>query len=89
MSSDFIMYIGRSTIETALLLVTPVLVVTLVIGLIVAMIQAVTSIRDMTMGIILKIFCVGISVLIFGGWMLNMAVEFASRMFMHMRDMGG
>ena len=89
MSSDFVMYIGRSTMETALLLVTPVLTITLVVGLLVAMIQAVTSIRDMTMGIILKIFCVGISVLLFGGWMLDVAIEFTARMFAHIRDMGG
>ena len=88
MDSDFVMYVGRSTMETALLLVGPVLAVTLVVGLLVAMIQAVTSIRDMTMGVIIKILCVGISILIFGGWMMNVAVEFTARMFSHMRDLG-
>jgi len=89
MDADFIMYIGRRTMETALLLAAPVLTVTLVIGLLVAILQAVTSIRDMTMGVILKILCVGLSILIFGGWMLSMAVEFTSEMFLHMRAMGG
>ncbi len=89
MNSDFVMYIGRSTMETALLLATPVLAITLVVGLLVAMLQAITSIRDMTMGVILKIVCVGLSILLFGGWMLDVAVEFTTRMFEHMRDMGG
>lgn len=89
MDADFIMYIGRSTMETALLLAAPVLTVTLVIGLVVAMLQAVTSIRDMTMGVILKILCVGLSILVFGGWMMDVAVEFTMQMFVHMRDMGG
>ena len=89
MDADFIMYIGRSTMETALLLAAPILTVTLVIGLLVAMLQAVTSIRDMTMGVILKILCVGLSILIFGGWMMDIAVEFTMRMFVHMREMGG
>ena len=89
MDADFIMYIGRSTMETALMLAAPILTVTLVTGLLVAMIQAVTSIRDMTMGVILKILCVGLSILIFGGWMLGVAVEFTQEMFLHMRTMGG
>ena len=76
-------------LETDLLLGGPVLGGTLVVGLLVGMIQAVTSIRDMTMGVIIKILCVGVSVLIFGGWMLDVAVEFTMRMFSHMRDMGG
>jgi len=86
--SDFVMYVGRSTMETALMLVGPVLAVTLVVGLLVAMLQAVTSIRDMTLGVIVKILCVGISILVFGGWMMNVAVEFTMRMFTHMREMG-
>ena len=89
MDSDFVLYIGRTTMETALLLATPVLAITLVVGLLVAMLQAITSIRDMTMGVILKIVCVGLSVMLFGGWMLDVAVEFTTRMFLHMRDMGG
>lgn len=88
MDSDFVMYVGRSTMETALMLVGPVLAVTLVVGLLVAMLQAVTSIRDMTLGVIVKILCVGISILVFGGWMMNVAVEFTMRMFTHMREMG-
>ena len=88
MDADFVMYIGRSTMETTLLLVAPVLGVTLAVGLVVAMIQAVTSIRDMTMGVIVKIVCVGISIMIFGGWMMTVAIEFTTRMFTHMRDLG-
>ena len=89
MDADFIMYIGRTTMETALLLAAPILTVTLVVGLLVAMIQAVTSIRDMTMGVILKILCVGLSILVFGSWMMDIAVEFTNEMFLHMRTMGG
>ena len=72
-----------------MLLAAPVLGVTLVIGLLVAMIQAVTSIRNMTMGMVLKLAGVGITVLIFGGWMLHVAVSFTQEIFSHMRSFGG
>ena len=89
MSGDFILYIGRRTMETALLLAAPVLGLTLVVGFIVAMIQAVTSVRDMTMGMVLKLLCVGVAVLVFGGWMMNVAVDFTTQVFNEMQKLGG
>ncbi len=88
MDSRFILYIGTEALQTALLIAAPVLIITLVVGFLVAMLQAVTSIRDQTMGMVLKIAAVGISLLIFGGWMLNMAVSFTTQIFHHMAAMG-
>ncbi len=89
MTPEFVLYIGRRAMETALLLATPVLGVTLVVGFLVAMIQAVTSIKDMTMGMVLKLLCVGVTMLLFGGWMLHVAVGFTAEVFGHLRGMGG
>ena len=89
MNGEFVLYLGRRTMETALLLATPVLGVTLVIGFVVAMLQAITSIRDMTMGMVLKLLCVGLAILVFGGWMMHVAVGFATEIFGHMRGIGG
>ena len=74
--------------ETALLLGGPVLLVTLVVGFAISMFQAVTSIRDMTMGQVVKIVCVGLTLLAFGGWMLHVAVGFTSEIFNHMQSLG-
>ena len=48
------------------MLSAPILSITLVVGFLVAMIQAVTSIRDMTMGMVLKLAGVGVSLLLVG-----------------------
>ncbi len=88
MDADLVLFIGRRAMETAMLMAAPVLVVALVIGVVVAMIQAVTSIRDMTMGLVLKIACIGITLLICGGWMLQVAVGFTSEIFNHMQAVG-
>ena len=89
MTGDFVLYLGRQTMETALMLAAPVLGVTLVVGFLVAMIQAVTSVRDMTMGLVLKLVCVAGTILIFGSWMLNVAVDFTQLVFSHMQTAGG
>ena len=74
--------------ETAMLMAAPVLGVTLVVGVSVAMVQAVTSIRDMTMGLVLKIACVGITLLICGGWIMQVAVGFTSEIFNQIQAVG-
>jgi len=88
MSPELIMHLGRRALETALLVAEPVLVVTLVVGLLVAMLQAVTSIRDMTMGLVVKLASVAITLLLAGGWMMNVAVSFAREIFTHIESAG-
>ena len=68
-----------------MLLSAPVLIVALVVGFLVAMLQAITSIRDMTLGLVLKLFCVGLAVMLFGGWMMETAVAFTTEVFNHMQ----
>ena len=88
MDAELVLHVGRRAMETALLLAAPVLVVTLVVGFLVAMLQAVTSIRDMTMGLVVKLACVGITLLICGSWMMQVAVGFAKEVFNHMQSLG-
>lgn len=84
MDSSFILFLGRRTLETALLVSAPVLAAAVLIGFSSAMFQAVTSIRDTTMGLVLKIIGVGMTLLIFGAWMIQIATGFTLEMFNHM-----
>ena len=88
MDGALVMYLGRRALETAMLIAAPALGVVLVIGFIVAMLQAVTSIRDMTTGMVLKLGCLGITLLICGGWMMELAVSFTKEIFNHLQSMG-
>ena len=67
MSSDLVLYLGRHTLETALLLSTPILLTCIVVGVVVTLFQAITSIRDMTLTIVPKLLAVGVVTLLFGG----------------------
>ena len=88
MDGAMVMYVGRRALETAMLLAAPVLSVVLVIGFVVALLQAVTSVRDMTMGMVLKLGCMGLTLLVCGGWMMQVAVSFAKEIFNHLESMG-
>jgi flagellar biosynthesis protein FliQ len=88
MDADLVLYLTRRTMETALLLAAPTLIVVLLLGVVVALIQTVTSIKDMTMGTVLKLVGVGVTLLVTGGWSLQIAVDFTREIFNYLQVLG-
>ena len=88
MDSTFVIYLGRYTLETALLLSAPILITCVVVGLVVTLLQTVTSIRDMTLTVVPKLLAVGLVTLIFGNWMLQNIVKFSQEIFSYIPHIG-
>ncbi|MCE5326300.1 MAG: flagellar biosynthetic protein FliQ [Planctomycetaceae bacterium] len=88
MDDQMVLYIGKRTLETALLVSTPVLLVALLVGVLTAILQAVTSLRDMTLGTVLKLAAVGLTLLATGGWMMQMATAFTLEIFQQTQALG-
>ena len=88
MDSSFILYLGRHTLETALLVSAPILVTCLVVGVVVTLLQAVTSIRDMTLTIVPKLLAVGVIMLVTGGWTMGIILDFTNQIFGHIQNVG-
>jgi flagellar biosynthetic protein FliQ len=88
MDSNFVLYLGRHTLETALMLSAPILVTCMGVGLVITLLQAVTSIRDMTLTIIPKLLAVGAVMLLFNSWMLEVILRFTSEIFTHIQNIG-
>jgi flagellar biosynthesis protein FliQ len=59
----------------------PVLVVSLVVGLVVSLFQAVTSIQEFTLTFLPKVVAIGVVLLICGHWMLNDAVTYTEQLY--------
>jgi flagellar biosynthetic protein FliQ len=72
--------------ETALLLSAPILLTCLIVGITITVLQAVTSIRDMTLNVVPKLLAVGAVTLLFGGWTLQVALQFTVEIFAHMQN---
>lgn len=49
----------------------PLLIVSLVVGLIVSIFQTVTSIQEQTLSFVPKLLCIFLALMLFGSWMLN------------------
>jgi flagellar biosynthetic protein FliQ len=88
MDSSFVIYLGRHTLETSLLLAAPILLTCMIVGLIITLLQAVTALRDMTITIVPKLLAVGAVTLIFGNWMLQVLLRFTNEIFGYMQNIG-
>ncbi len=88
MDSSFVLYLGRYTLETALLLSAPILLTCMIVGVVVTLLQAVTSIRDMTLTIVPKLLAVGVVMLVTGGWSLGIVLKFTTEIFSHIQNIG-
>ncbi|TAK00765.1 MAG: flagellar biosynthesis protein FliQ [Candidatus Manganitrophaceae bacterium] len=83
MTTELVIEMGQRTIETALLLVAPALLFSLVAGLLVSLFQAVTQINEATLTFLPKILAVALALLIFFPWMLSIIIEFTSRILIN------
>ena len=71
----------RSGVLEILVLASPVLGAALIVGLIVAIFQAVTSIQEQTLTFVPKIFAILIVLALLGGWMFTSMREYTVTLF--------
>jgi len=63
--------IAREAIYTIIITAAPLLLISLIIGLIVSIFQTVTSIQEQTLTFVPKIIGVFLTMMLLGSWMLN------------------
>ena len=73
--------IAGEALMTALLVSAPILVVSLVIGMLVSVFQAMTQINEVTMTFVPKIFGVFAVAAVLGPWMVGTMVNYTQRLF--------
>ena len=88
MDANWVLFLGRHTLETAFLVASPILIVCIVVGLLVSLFQAVTSLKDMTLSMVPKLFAVGITLIVSGGWMLQVLLKFTNEIFSYIQNYG-
>ena len=80
-SESAVLDIARDAIYTIIITSAPLLLVSLIIGLIVSIFQTVTSIQEQTLTLVPKILGVFVTMLICGSWMLNNMSSFIERLW--------
>ncbi len=81
MDTDTAMHLLSETLLTAAKVCAPMLLATLVVGVVISILQVVTQIQEMTLTFIPKLMAVVMMFLITGAWMMAVVVEFTKRLF--------
>jgi flagellar biosynthetic protein FliQ len=80
MSAEFVTGFFLEAIKTTILLSTPVLLSGLLVGILVSIFQAATSINEMTMTFIPKMLAVAIALIVFFPWMMQKMIDFTENL---------
>lgn len=77
LNSDFALALASDMLWTALLVSLPVLLLSMLVGLLVSVLQVVTQIQEVSLTFIPKVLTVVATLLLFGSWMLNTVAQYA------------
>ncbi|MDD5367197.1 MAG: flagellar biosynthesis protein FliQ [Gallionellaceae bacterium] len=81
MTPDTVIAIVRQALEVAMMTAGPLLLASLVTGLLISIFQAATQINEMTLTFIPKLVVMFLVLVLLGPWMLTMLVDFVVRLY--------
>lgn len=81
MTEGQVLDIAREALYTIIICSAPLLLISLVVGLIVSIFQTVTSIQEQTLTFVPKIIAVFVGIMLFGSWILNNMTEFINALW--------
>jgi len=84
MNQDMILKLAKDTLQVTLMISGPMLVVSLVVGILVSIAQVVTSIQDMTLSYVPRIIAVFVAFLITFPWIMNIMLAFTAQLYGHL-----
>jgi flagellar biosynthetic protein FliQ len=81
MDSSAVVDLARQALWMTMIISGPLLAVGLIVGLVVGIFQAATSINEQTLSFIPKILAMGLTTSLAGGWMINTMVDYTKSIF--------
>lgn len=81
MDAAMVVDLGRQALWITMLVCAPLLGIALAVGLLIGIVQAATSINEMTLSFIPKLVALGLALAAFGSWQLVTLVDFTRGVF--------
>lgn len=88
MTTEMLLDLAKTTLLTALLIVTPALLVGMGVGLVVSFFQTVTSLQEQTLTIVPKLLAVLTTIVLLMPWILGTLREFTLSLFHSLATIG-
>jgi flagellar biosynthetic protein FliQ len=83
------MTLGRHAMEVTLMIAAPLLLVSLIVGLVVSIFQAATQINETTLSFIPKLIGIFVALVVAGPWMLTVMLDYMRQLFTGLPGMIG
>ena len=87
MSEGYVISLAQNAMTVMLMIAGPVLIVSLIIGIVISLIQAATQINEVTLSFIPKIIGIGLVMMLLGSWMLQQLILFTSKILNSLPDL--
>ena len=81
MDQGQVLEIFRSALYVGFKIAAPLLIVSIIIGLVIAIFQAATQIHEQTLTFVPKVLVLSLMILILGSWMITTFSEFFTQIF--------
>lgn len=81
MTEEIILKLGQDALKTTAMLSAPLLVTTLVVGLIISIFQALTQINEATLTFVPKMIIVALILVLAGPWMMDLMTTYTVSLF--------
>jgi flagellar biosynthetic protein FliQ len=89
MSIGFAVQLLRSGVLQTLLISAPLLLIGMVVGLIISIFQATTSIQEQTLSFVPKIAAILGALILLGPWIMTSMTQFTLRLLARIPELGG
>lgn len=86
MDESSIIYIAQEALKIIVYVSAPILIISMVVGLVISIFQATTQIQEQTLTFVPKILSVIAAIAIFGSWMLRVLIEYFQGIFINMNQ---
>lgn len=87
MNEELVMKLAQDALRVTAMLSAPILLSTLVIGLLVSIFQALTQINESTLTFIPKMIVVAVVIVVAGPWMLDLISNYTVNLFENLATM--
>lgn len=84
MTQEYIVYLFREAFYTMLTVSAPILILSLLVGLIISIFQAATSIQEFTLTFVPKMIVIAVVTVLLLPWMMDVMVSFTLSIFNQM-----
>ncbi|ACL76380.1 flagellar biosynthesis protein FliQ [Ruminiclostridium cellulolyticum] len=86
MDESGIINIAQDALKVILYVSAPILLISMIVGLVISIFQATTQIQEQTLTFVPKILSVVAAIAVFGSWMLRVLIEYTQNILININQ---